>query len=77
MCCAKNEKSHALEHGVCQRTCLYKGGILSEDHSTGDDLVVAISALERSIDTDLDVRFRPTVSAVKIRAHTTVKIPEG
>lgn len=77
MCCAKNEKSHALEHGVCQRTCLYKGGKLSEEHSTGDELVAAISGLERSIDTDLDVRFRGMVSAVKLRAHITVKIPEG
>jgi hypothetical protein len=77
MCCAENETSHALEHGVCQRTCLYKGGKLSEEHSTGDELVAAISGLELSIDADLDVKFRPAVSAVKIRAHTTVKIPEG
>jgi hypothetical protein len=77
MCCAKNEKSHALEHGVCQRTCLYKGGKLSEEHSTDDEPVAAISGIERSIDADLDVRFHRPVSAVKVRAHTTVKIPEG
>ena len=77
MCCAENETSHALEHGVCQRTCLYKGGKLSEEHSTGDELVAAISGLELSIDTDLHVRFHGAVSAVKICAHTTVKIPEG
>ena len=77
MCCAKNETSHALEHGVCQRSCLYEGGKLSEEHSTGDELVTPISGCEGSFDTDLDVRFRPGVSAVKVGAHTTVKIPEG
>ena len=77
MYCAENEKSHALEHGVCQRTCLYKGGKLSDEHSTDDELVAAISGLERSIDADLDVEFRLALSAVKGRAHPTVKIPEG
>jgi hypothetical protein len=63
---------------VCaNEPCLYKGGKLSEEHSTGDDLVTAISGLELSIATDLGARFRPAVSAVKMRAHTTVKIPEG
>jgi hypothetical protein len=38
---------------------------------------MAISGLESNIDADLGVRFRGAVSAVKIRAHTTVKIPEG
>ncbi len=59
---------------VCANELAY---MRAANYRRSDGFVTAISGVERSIDAGLDIRFRLGVSAVKVRAHTTVKIPEG
>jgi hypothetical protein len=43
--------------------------MLSEQRSTGGQVIPASSGRERIVDADFDAEFRGAVSAVKARAH--------